>query len=424
MESDQLQAMVPLLRKLLSQTIENGDGSSLLGLRRRIESLLEPADPLLTSRHSRRAAMELERQIWTMAIIDLLLPDVRAALTQELRASRLRAGLSQADNPWRWIDDDEREARDAARASTSLRARRAVARSCLRFQQTGKAAYLREAVRTIEGAIMSVRRPDPQILTELTCPAEAECLHAALRNVLGSSASCFFVGVVRNHIHTTVPTTFRQPRPSGGGFGARGLRGEQWLSRAGWTTLGYPERWTAGAWFVAQWQDAYDRYMRDGLRKREEENQRLEVAQAEMRRQMSGWTTPPGKTLAEERPDRDKETRDETTAEAEATSASAGVCGEATDRVTVHFVDDGFTGLGRIWFRGMELRLDRGSPGWERTCDPEGKSWLELTDALQEQRYGRVMFRPGRWPGEPWPKDQRESFLKDYSQPSSWETEW
>ena len=66
----------------------------------------------------------------------------------------------------------------------------------------------------------------------------------------------------------------------------------------------------------------------------------------------------------------------------------------------VHFLEDGMTGPGaRVFYRGETLTLETDSDDYELTVDQAtGRSWLDLSEEEQEQRYGRVMFRPGPWP--------------------------
>jgi len=94
------------------------------------------------------------------------------------------------------------------------------------------------------------------------------------------------------------------------------------------------------------------------------------------------------------------------------------------ERVRIHFIEDGFTALGRIWLRGMELTLRRDSPGWQMTVDRQGRSWMDLTEDLQRQRYGKVHFRTGPWQGKPWSDQERPFFQKDFSDEGSWEERW
>lgn len=68
------------------------------------------------------------------------------------------------------------------------------------------------------------------------------------------------------------------------------------------------------------------------------------------------------------------------------------------DTVTINFVEDGMTALGKVWYRGEELTITRGSEDWEKTLS-QGDSWVDLDEAAQEARWGRRMFRLGPWTG-------------------------
>jgi hypothetical protein len=91
--------------------------------------------------------------------------------------------------------------------------------------------------------------------------------------------------------------------------------------------------------------------------------------------------------------------------------------------VLIHFLEDGYTALSTIWYRGQELELTVGSPQWLETCDREGRSWLEMAgdDGAQMRRWGRVMFRPGPWPGKTLKEAAKEarfqSLLDENGQP-------
>jgi len=62
--------------------------------------------------------------------------------------------------------------------------------------------------------------------------------------------------------------------------------------------------------------------------------------------------------------------------------------------VLVHLVEDGLTAFGTVWMRGQEIEVAVGGPRWA-----DASRWILLNDRGQMQRYGRVMFRPGPWPG-------------------------
>lgn len=75
---------------------------------------------------------------------------------------------------------------------------------------------------------------------------------------------------------------------------------------------------------------------------------------------------------------------------------------DADGTILIHFLVDGVSALGQIWYRGQELEFVPGSPAYQDTCDRRGWSWLELrdNDFAQVERWGEVKFRSGPWPGK------------------------
>lgn len=72
----------------------------------------------------------------------------------------------------------------------------------------------------------------------------------------------------------------------------------------------------------------------------------------------------------------------------------------AEGAVIINFVEDGFTKLGRVWFRGEHLTLNPGTPQWEDAMDaPTGKVFALLTEEEQIARWGKRYWRPGIWKG-------------------------
>lgn len=67
------------------------------------------------------------------------------------------------------------------------------------------------------------------------------------------------------------------------------------------------------------------------------------------------------------------------------------------DVKTIHFVRDGFTAQGRVWYTGQTVRF--GVTAYEQTKDKYGDSWLDLTESEQYAKYGKVYFREGVWAG-------------------------
>jgi hypothetical protein len=72
----------------------------------------------------------------------------------------------------------------------------------------------------------------------------------------------------------------------------------------------------------------------------------------------------------------------------------------APESVTIHFVDDGFTVLGKVWYRGEELTLEPGSQQWEEAPSYRGKIFALLDEFEQEEIWGRRFFREGLWRGK------------------------
>jgi hypothetical protein len=70
--------------------------------------------------------------------------------------------------------------------------------------------------------------------------------------------------------------------------------------------------------------------------------------------------------------------------------------------IRIHFLEDGFTALNKVFYRGDELEFEPGSQAYADTCDRNGKSWLDyrFDEFGQVDRWGRIMFRNGPWPGK------------------------
>jgi hypothetical protein len=62
--------------------------------------------------------------------------------------------------------------------------------------------------------------------------------------------------------------------------------------------------------------------------------------------------------------------------------------------IKVYFLQDGFTALGEVWYRGQDTEVVVGSEDYEKTKNSQGDSWLDLISnpAAQKKKYGKVMF--------------------------------
>lgn len=63
--------------------------------------------------------------------------------------------------------------------------------------------------------------------------------------------------------------------------------------------------------------------------------------------------------------------------------------------LTVHFVEDGLTILGKVWYRGEELTINPDTDNWT-----EAHPVLSMDEYEQEERWGKRFFRPGVWRGK------------------------
>ncbi len=91
------------------------------------------------------------------------------------------------------------------------------------------------------------------------------------------------------------------------------------------------------------------------------------------------------------------------------------------DTIVIHFLEDGATALGKLFYRGDELEFVVGSQAHRDTFDRNGKSWLDLRfdEFAQAERFGgRIMFRNGPWPGKTY-ADGRYENLRSATDPNS-----
>jgi hypothetical protein len=74
------------------------------------------------------------------------------------------------------------------------------------------------------------------------------------------------------------------------------------------------------------------------------------------------------------------------------------------DSLLIHFLEDGFTFSGLLWFRGQEVEFEIGGKAYEQQKDRNGNSWLDLVDDIDGQysKYGKQMFARGPWRGKAW----------------------
>jgi hypothetical protein len=64
------------------------------------------------------------------------------------------------------------------------------------------------------------------------------------------------------------------------------------------------------------------------------------------------------------------------------------------EAVLIHFVADGLTAFGQVWYRGQELQIGPDHPRWA-----EALGWITLNRFQQASRWGEQKFDFGPWPG-------------------------
>jgi len=88
------------------------------------------------------------------------------------------------------------------------------------------------------------------------------------------------------------------------------------------------------------------------------------------------------------------------------------------DDIAVHFIEDGLTALGQVWYRGQVLRMAVGDAVWAKTLGHDGSSWLELSKQRQIEVYGKQFFDYGPWPFD-WDADDVRKTLRDAGYPDA-----
>lgn len=81
-----------------------------------------------------------------------------------------------------------------------------------------------------------------------------------------------------------------------------------------------------------------------------------------------------------------------------------------TEAILIHFVEDGFTFAGQVWYTGQEIQIGPDHPRWQEVLP-----WILLTRFEQVERYGKQYFDRGPWPGRPSYTDAAGNFEQLYA---------
>jgi hypothetical protein len=103
---------------------------------------------------------------------------------------------------------------------------------------------------------------------------------------------------------------------------------------------------------------------------------------------------PAAELTAEERAERDRQHAEAVAAAAQFEQAPQDWQPTQGEAVLIHFVADGLTAFGTVWYRGQELQIGPGHPRW-----PEALGWITMTRFQQVERWGEQKFDFGPWPG-------------------------
>jgi len=95
-----------------------------------------------------------------------------------------------------------------------------------------------------------------------------------------------------------------------------------------------------------------------------------------------------------ERADRDRQHAEALAAAAAFEQAQPEYVPPAGEAVLIHFVTDGLTAFGQVWYRGQELAIGPDHPRWT-----EALGWITLSRWQQIERWGEQKFDFGPWPG-------------------------
>lgn len=103
---------------------------------------------------------------------------------------------------------------------------------------------------------------------------------------------------------------------------------------------------------------------------------------------------PASQLTPEERAERDRQHAEALRTGREFDSVPAVYVPPEGETVIIHFVEDGFTFAGQVWYRGQEIEIGPAHPRW-----PQVTGWIMLDKYQQVERYGRQFFDRGPWPG-------------------------
>jgi hypothetical protein len=103
---------------------------------------------------------------------------------------------------------------------------------------------------------------------------------------------------------------------------------------------------------------------------------------------------PASQLTAEERTERDRQHAEAIAAARQFENAPVTYQPSEGETVLIHFIEDGLTFAGQVWYRGQEIEIGPSHPRWE-----QAREWILLDRYGQVERWGKHYFERGPWPG-------------------------
>jgi len=101
----------------------------------------------------------------------------------------------------------------------------------------------------------------------------------------------------------------------------------------------------------------------------------------------------------QERAERDRQHAEAMAAARQFEAQQPGYVPPEGETVVIHFIEDGLTFAGQVWYRGQEIEIGPRHPRWE-----QARGWILLDRYQQIDRWGKQFFDRGPWRG-------RQSYL-------------
>ena len=103
---------------------------------------------------------------------------------------------------------------------------------------------------------------------------------------------------------------------------------------------------------------------------------------------------PASQLTAEESDERDRQHAEALALARQVEAAPAVYVPPEGETILIHFIEDGLTFAGQVWYRGQEIEIGPSHPRWA-----QAREWILLGRYEQVERWGKQFFDRGPWPG-------------------------